>query len=328
MAEVAPRHQIPYPSEFEEPYYATAQGNALALDAATFANAENSQLQFMSDGVLGWDADSVSPTSGLLFWSDTIYITSYTTPFKATLMGPASVELQDGEVLFFLMPRMMAEDTPISLYRANRIFLLNHRLHDLRLFAARFGSTVYFYNGKSLKDGDTGALFGGGLLSTSIIPPHTHLSPLVIEPPTAGVAFLDVLATSPDLVKIQLYRNGLLQNAPGDYSLDILTGIVTLVAPTVSSSERFVVLRETRDLSVAATTHAHLTELVIEPAPATVMLDMLVTSPTLEAIDLFKNGQLLSAPADYTLDLTTGFVTLVIASVLNDRFQAFRRVAV
>lgn len=328
MSELTPRNNIPYPSEFEEPYFATAQDNAVAVDAGVYANAENSQLQFLSVGVVGWDKDGISPTTGLLFWSDVIQITGWSTPFKAYIDGPASIELQDGEVLYFLMPRLLAQDTEVLLYRANRIFLLNQRLHDLRLFAARIGDIVYFYNGKSLKDGDTGLLFGGGLISTSLFPPHKHLAALVIEPPSSGVSVLNVLSTSPALTKIQLFRNGLAQSEPSDYSLNLITGIVTLVVPTVSAVERFVVLREERDLSVVTTTHSHLTELVISPPPATVLLDMLVVQPPLEAIELFKNGQLLSEPADYSLDLTTGFVTLTLASVFGDRFNAFRRISV
>lgn len=326
MAEITPRNQFSYPSEFEEPYFESAKSNALATDAGIFANAENSQLQFLSSGIVGWDADGISPTTGLLFWSDVIYITSYSTPFRAFINGPASVELQDGEVLFFQMPRLMNQDTEVEIFRANRIFLLNQRLHDLRLFAARFGTTVYFYNGKSLKDGDVGALFGGGLVSVSLVPPHQHMTALVIEPPTAGVTMLDVQETSPDLVRIQLFRNGALQAEPDDYTLNLATGIVTLVVATISSTERFVVHREIRDTSVLTTTHAHLTELIITPPPATVMLDMLVTSPTLQDVELFRNGQLLARPADYTLDFTTGFVTLVLASAPADRFQAFRRI--
>jgi len=278
--------------------------------------------------VVGWDKDGISPTTGLLFWSDVIQITGWSTPFKAFIAGPASIELDDGEVLFFIMPRLLAQDTEVSLYRANRIYILNQRLHDLRLFAARIGDVVYFYNGKSLKDGDTGLLFSGGLISTSLFPPHKHLPALVIEPPSAGVFLLNTLDTSPALTKIQLFRNGLIQSEPGDYSLNLVTGIVTLVVATVSALERFVVLREDRDLSVVTTTHEHLTELVITPPPATVLLDMLVTSPTLAAIELFRTGQLLSEPADYSLDLTTGFVTLSLPSVFGDRFQAFRRINV
>lgn len=328
MADITPRNNFPTPSEFEEPYYQTAHGNALAVDAGIYANAENSQLQFLSTGIVGWDATGGGPSIGILYWSDQIQVTGWSTPFKAYLAGPASVELQDGEVLFFRMPRLLGQDTEFQLYRANRIYVLNERLHDLRLFAARIGDVVYFYNGKSLKDGDAGLLFSGGLLSTSLFPPHTHLPALVIEPPSAGIGTLNVLSTSPALVRIELYRNGLLQSSPADYTLNLITGVVTLVVPTVSSVERFVVHREERDLTVVTTTHSHLTELVIEPPPATVLLDMLVTTPTLDAIKLFRNGSLLSEPADYTLDPTTGFVTLVLASAPSDRFQAFRRINV
>ena len=47
MSEITPRNQFPYPSEFQEPYFAPAQDNALATDAGIYANAENSQLQFL-----------------------------------------------------------------------------------------------------------------------------------------------------------------------------------------------------------------------------------------------------------------------------------------
>ena len=70
MPDVAARHGIPIPSEFEEPYFATARSRDLAVDAATHANSENSQLQFLSSGNVGWDADAVSPTKGLVFWQD------------------------------------------------------------------------------------------------------------------------------------------------------------------------------------------------------------------------------------------------------------------
>ena len=56
---------------------------------------------------------------------------------------------------------------------------------------------------------------------------------------------------------------------------------------------------------------------------------MLVTSldyPALQRIELHRNGSVLSAPDDYTLDLPSGLVTLTVTSVAGERFTAFREV--
>ncbi len=321
MADLSPRNRIPLPAEFEEPYYQVAHDRDLAWDAAVFAEAENSQLQFTGGGIMGWDL-----ANDLLFWGDAIGVTSFTTSFQATISGPASVTLQEGEVLYFRMPRAMKADTAVSLYRANRIFLEGTRLHDLRLFAARIDDVIYLYNGLSLKDGDTGVLFGAGLVAASIFPPHQHKDVLVIEPPSAGVAVLDVLDTAPDLARVHVYRNGQRISSPGDYSIDLVTGLITLVVPTVSASERFLIDKEIANPPATPTTHMHLTVLKIEPLPATALLDVLVTAPLLARIALYRNGARQAEPDDYSLDTATGFVTLVAPTVVGERFLVDREV--
>ena len=327
MPEVTPRHKVTTPSEFEEPYFESAQAESLGWDAATYANAENSQLQFLGGGLVGWDADGGgSPNQGVLFWTENIQISAFTDPFEATIQGPASIELEETEVLYFVMPRLMKADTPVQLFRSNRIFLEGTRLHDLRLFAARVNNVVYFYNGKSLKDGDQGVLFAGGLLNLATNPLHTHHPSLLIEPGAIGVTALDLLMTSPDLDRVELYRNGQLLSAPDDYTLNIATGIATLTDATANIQERFVALRTCIDTVSSTTDHDHLAPLVIEPLPAISMLDMLVTSPTVQAVDLHRNGAILAEPGDYSFVPGTGFVTLVDPTVAGERFVALRRI--
>ncbi len=323
MTESTPRMQIDYPSEFEEPFFDSAQSGALGTDAITHANAENGNIQFLGGGIMGFDAGT-----DLVFWGSDVLVSGFSTPFNLKLGGPASIEIQDGEVIYFVMPRLLAAQATMTLIRSNRIFFEGVRLSDLRLFCAREGDVVYFANGLSLKDGDTGVLFGAGLINIAVIPAHDHLAPLVIEPPSAGVGTLDAALTSPELAKLEVYRNGFMQADPGDYSLNIGTGIVTLVTPTVSAFERFVLLREQLDTSSPTTTHSHLTRLDVSPPPATSLIDMLVVAPTLEAAKVYRNGQLLSDPADYSLDLGTGFVTLVVPSAPGDIYSSFRRIAV
>ena len=324
--DLSPNLQIPLPREFEEPYFQTARNRDLGWDAGVFANAENSQLQFVDGGVVGWDADASSPEKGILFWGETIGVTSFTTPFQAQIAGPASVELTNGEVLYFVMPRKMRKNTPVQLIRANRIFFEGTRLHDLRLFAARVGTTIYFYNGLSLQDGEQGQVFGGGLINLSIFPPHQHKPALKIEPPAPAVAVLDAQATAPALIRVRVYRNGFLQSNPDDYSIDLITGLITLVVPTVNSSERFLIFRECQDAIAVATSHRHLPALKIEPLPASALLDVLVTAPILEKIELHRNGAVQSEPDDYSLDINTGFVTLVAPTVGLERFLVFREI--
>jgi len=99
-------------------------------------------------------------------------------------------------------------------------------MHDLRLFCARIGSTLLFPNGKSLKDGQSAVLFGGGTGST--IPPHVHQPALVIQPPTAGVSTLDLQATSFGEQKLITVSN------VGSFTLgDVVTGGVSTATGTV-----------------------------------------------------------------------------------------------
>ena len=326
MSTLTPRLGIGVPDEREEPYFQVGRNRDFAWDAGIYANAENSQLLFARGGNLGWDADASDPNTGVRFWSEDILITAWTLPFKATIAGPASVELQDGEVLFFIMPRLMRADTPIQLYRSNRVFLEGTKIHDLRWFAVRVGTTIYFQNGLSLKDEDIGLVFGGGLFNPSITVPHTHKDALKIEPPAPAVSVLDAQATAPDLKRVHVYRNGLLQANPDDYTVSLASGLITLVVPTVSATERFIILRECQDTVNPTTTHDHLTPLKIDPLPASALLDMLVTAPTLAAVDLFRNGVLQAEPDDYSLDINTGFVTLVSPTVAAERFVALRRI--
>jgi len=327
MADLTPRLSIPVPSEFEEPYYETSRDGSLALDSIGYSNAENSQLQFLSTGSVGWDVAG-APPNGLVYWTEDIDVTGFSDAFKAYIAGGASVEMQDGEVLFFLLPRALRARTELTLYRSNRIFLEGSRLPDLRLFCARVGDKLYFQNGLSLKDGQEGELFGGGLFPSTITPIHQHEPALVIQPPSAGVSTLDAGITAPDLIKVEVYRNGQLLAAPDDYTINLGTGIVTLVIPTVHGSERFVLLRETRDPISLTLGHSHLSTLVLKPAPATALLDMLVTAPVLDAVDLFRGGAILVEPDDYTLDTGTGFVTLVTPTGVGEVFVAHRRINV
>jgi hypothetical protein len=326
VSELTPRNLFPYPSERERPFFATFKAGVLAEDAAHYANSDNGNLIFQSTAIVTWDA-----TNNLVFWTQPIFVTGYATPFKAEIAGAASMQIQQDEVIYFQMPRLIQEGAiPVQLYRSSRLFLEGVRLHDIRIFCARVGDTLYFGDGKSLSDGDTGVLWGGGLFPLSTVIPHKHEPAWKFIAPGPGITLLTPapLITAPTLARADVFRNGSLLIDPDDYIYNFVTGQITLVIPTVvvPNPDIFVVLRETRDTSVSITSHIHAPKLIYTPTVGTSVLNALSTSPILLRVDVFKNGLLLTEGAghDYTVDLTTGLITLVVASVLNDKFEIQR----
>ena len=331
MGELTPRNNFPYPSFGEQPFFDNYKAGELAKDAAIFANSDNSNLLFTGGGVFSWDA-----ANDLLFWTDTINVNGFHSPFGGYIPA-GSVNIQQDEVIFFELPRLVKNaDVQLQLYRSSKIFKEGVRLHDLRLFVVRKNDTLYFYNGLSLKDGDTGTLFGQGLLPVQSVLPHKHEPAFVYVAPAAGIFTItpQPVITAPDLVRVDLFRNGLLQveGPTEDYTVDLNTGVITLTQPTVvvPSPDRFVVWRETRDNTVSVTSHQHATKLILTPTPGTSVLNALSSSPFLLRVDLFRNGllQVEGASDDYTVDLNTGLITLNVPSELNDKFEILRELAI
>jgi hypothetical protein len=335
MADLTPQNEYPIPTEFEEPYYPTIQSYFLAVDMADWALAENDNFIWSGGGATSWNG-----TTGTLTWAASVEIQSKTTVWKTIVQGPpapgGAIALQDGECAYFQHPRLLVADRIAALIVGPITQIPGVRLHDITLFATRVGTTVFFADGKSLKDGESGEIFGGGTGTT--VQPHEHQADKVIEPPVSGTAVLDlnVISFTPALLKrVRLFRNGEIQNQPDDYSVDINTGLITLAVPTVRPSgtepepERFVALMETFPPVTTTGDHVHLAPRVVEPIAGTFQIDMLVTSldyPSLQRIELHRNGSVQSAPDDYVLDLPSGLVTLTIPSAFGERFTAFREV--
>ena len=249
MPDLTPQNEFPIPTEFEEPYYPTIKSYFLATDMADWALAENDNFVWSGGGSTSWIA-------GNLTWATRIEIRTKTTVWKTIIQGPPApggfVSLQDGECAYFQHPRLLVADQVVNLTVGPITQIPGARLHDITLFATRVGTTVFFADGKSLKDGESGEIFGGG--TGLVVQPHEHQADKVIEPPSSGTAVLDlnIISFSPaNLKRIKLFRNGEIQNQPDDYSVNVNTGLVTLVVPTIRPSlvdpdpERFVALMET-----------------------------------------------------------------------------------
>lgn len=335
MADLTPQNDYPIPSEYEEPYYASARSYFLATDMADWSLSENDNTIWSGGGSMSWNA-----TNGTLTWSNAVELRTKTSVWKAIVQGPPApggqVVLQDGEVAFFEHPRLQVADRIVSLTIGPITQLPGVRLHDITLFATRVGTTIFFADGKSLKDGESGEIFGGGTGST--VQPHEHQPARVVEPPLQGETLLDlniISFTPANLKRVRLFRNGELQNDPDDYSVDLNTGIVTLVTGTIRPNaldpdpERFVAYMETNPPIITTGDHGHLAPRIVTPIAGTFQIDMLVTAldyPALQRIELHRNGSVLSEPDDYTLDLNAGLVTLTVPSAAGERFTAFREV--
>jgi len=193
MTELTKLNKFPFPSENEEPYYPTIKSFFLAIDAESWANADNGNLTFNGGGLFTWNA-----TTSQLTWTSQLSVSGFTTPFTGIIQGPPApggmLNINDGEVAFFTMPRVPQQNTLIGLTISTRIFQPNGtRLHDLRLFCAREGDTLLFPYGKSLQNGQSAVLFGGGTGST--IPPHQHQPAVVYENLPDGQPTLDLGVT-------------------------------------------------------------------------------------------------------------------------------------
>jgi hypothetical protein len=159
MSEITPRMLYPYPSDREQPFFTSYKAGELARDASHWAHSENHNLVFAGGGTWTWDAGA-----GVLSWTDDVLILGFTT--KQFMTIPAqSITVEDGEVVFFNVLRLLQTSTNVDLETAATIGKAGVRLHDLMLFATRIGDVVYFPGFNSMVDGDVGVLYGGGIPS-------------------------------------------------------------------------------------------------------------------------------------------------------------------
>ena len=286
---LTPRNRFPYPEEREEPFYGNFVAGLIAEDHAHWANADNGNLTYYSSAVVSWDAGT-----NTLDWDDVVFITGFADSYPAFLPA-GSINIQDGEVVFFKMPRYLKAPTELTLYRSNRIFLEGVRLHDLRLFVARIGTTLYFSDGLSMLTGQSGPLFGGGLGGGggggTITLIQSPLGTISVSNPAGPTVSLET-------------------------SFSGSGGALGVAASSARS-----------DHAHAGTAHNHQPPLIFTPgAGSSGPFNMAFTSPTLLRVDFFRNGQLQREGAgnDYTLALGTGLVTLLFVTLAPDVLTFWR----
>lgn len=286
MARQTKLMKITFPSENEEPFTDPHQQGMVETDQIQYANAENGNLVWSGGGIVTWVAGT-----NTLSWAGDIKITGMTTGPRFATISASSILLDDGEVAFFSMPRLLLADQVVPVIRSNRVFDVNSRLNNLRLFVTRIGDKLFFGDGSSMIDGDSGLLFGAGIAGGGSGTISTIQSPLG----TVGV-------TNP--------------NGP-------VTSLETIFA---GSGGNFGVLNFSArsDHSHAGVTHAHEIQLKIEPGAGVTSLnlnaDLVIGAKTLIWAEIFRNGIRQSEGDDLTINLGLQTSALLHTSLATDRY--------
>ena len=166
MTELTPKVGLPFPSENKDHYFLEIESNQLAIDSALFAAREDRNLVFLSEGIFTFSA-----ISGLLTWSQAINILVPTTG-RLLVIAAGSVSLQNGDVAYVNLVRGSTIGATLSVVRAAAVPSSDAAF----MLAFRFGTKVYFNNGRVISDGEVGTV-----LSTS------SLAGVVPTPPTIYV---------------------------------------------------------------------------------------------------------------------------------------------
>ena len=291
MPEITPRNQFTYPSDREQPFFEVFKAGELAKDAAHWAHAENHNLVFAGGGTWSWNAGTST-----LMWTEDLLVLGFTTQ-KFMTIPAQSILVEDGEVVFFKILRLLQTNATASLEKGSTVSKSGVRLHDLMLFAARVGDVIYFPGFKSMVDGDAGELYGGGL------------------PGSGGGGSINLINEG----------DGIDVTNPAGPSVTVAAEFTPAGGTNGTSTE------------VARGDHIHVGlegfegELFLQPGAGVTALDLdddgAITAKTLLDAHVYRNGQRLTQGAlrDYTLNLGAKTANLNFPSVADDVFVVDRR---
>jgi len=274
-----------FPAPNEEPFQEPFEEGMRQQDVSAYANSENGNLIWSGGGTVSWNSGT-----GILTWTADINITGMSTGPRFAVLEAGSVSLEDGEVAYFIMPRLLVADVIVELMRSGRIFSTGAKLHDLRLFAVRIGNIVYFGDGSSIQNGESGAIFGSGLGGAGGIT-------LIQQGADGGVVVTNGGGPTVDL-EADFAGSG------GNFG----------VATTVARS----------DHSHAGVVHTHEPQLKIEPGAGVTSLNLNadggIGAKTLIYAAIFRNGVLQSEGDQVTINLGAQSAALLFTTVASDRF--------
>lgn len=145
------RIRIPYPNEFQDPFYDAFVAMMESLDSALYATREDRSSLIMGGGTVSF---TVAGVNGALAWSQPLEILSPIAGFLLSVSAGA-INLLDGDMLFIRVVRSPTLSQSIILVVARNI----PNEQDAILIAIRRGNTVYFRDGRTISHGDSLPLF-------------------------------------------------------------------------------------------------------------------------------------------------------------------------
>lgn len=162
MANETARMAIPYPSEFEDPWFAAFVSLMESLDGHDFAAFEDRNLFVMGGGTFSWDAGTSTLT-----WGGDLELNTPSTGNLQTLAAGSQV-ISDGQMWVVDVSRgasdvvTLADDSDSQLDPSDAVVALCIRRGDL----------LYFRNGRVLDDGGSDEVFSGVVSSGTVAKPH------------------------------------------------------------------------------------------------------------------------------------------------------------
>lgn len=142
---------VPYPVEFEDPWYATFESTMGALDGHDFAGFEDRNLFVLKGGTFTWDA-----TISTLTWTADIELNTPSTG-NLQILAAGSQIIENGE-LWVVDATRGASDTVTLADTVGPQIDPNDATVAL---AIRRGDKLYFRNGRVLDDDDVEEVFEG-----------------------------------------------------------------------------------------------------------------------------------------------------------------------
>ena len=144
-----PRIGIEYPAENQRAWWDIFVNGMNQIDSALFANREDRNILMFGGGSVSWNA-----VSGELSWGSDIRLIS---PYKGYVgtISAGSITLSSGQFFYVNMVRLPSGNfslTPIiggKMPEGNNAFAI----------AFCYGTSIYFRNGRSLDNGESGPLF-------------------------------------------------------------------------------------------------------------------------------------------------------------------------
>jgi len=230
-----PRMGWPFPDQFEEGWYNKITAFAYGADASAYADAENANTLVMGGGTFTFSA-----SGDLVTWTAAVEVNTSASQFLLSI-PTGSITLLDNQWLYFLMPRNLRQNATGSFLVATSVTpSTGLNIYDYIAFARRRGNTLYFRNGLTLGDGESGKIFE---FSPAIAGATSHAHLLQYFDLTGGETFVTLSHTSPQLIDIRFHRGGVMGVPTDDYTIVLATGVVTFSPPGVvgTLNERIVI---------------------------------------------------------------------------------------